>query len=251
MAVRFLDNMHDLHQHSAPSLALNSLGTRKIGVGIMGFAHLLVLLGVPYGSRESEILATQIGSVLFAAAGAESERLAKLRGPFPAWCSELGLPERRNACLSAIAGTATLALLVGTTGGIEPIFSHLAKNRVMGQELLVLDPLVSYVLQDVGFDIAEATSRLLDGECLHEIVGSELADILPIALEIPGDAHIRIQAAFQRQIDGGITKTINCATNTSIDEIGSWVRLAHSKGCMGLTIYRNESLLAQPFSHAL
>lgn len=248
MAVRFLDDMHDLHHHVSPNLAANSLATRKIGVGVMGFAHLLVLLGVPYGAQESEAIAARIGHLITQAARAESERLATRRGPFPAWRSELGIPARRNAYLVAIAGTATLALLVGTTGGIEPIFAHVARHRVIGSEFVVLDPLVAYMAHADGHDLDEVAGRLMAGERLEVVCGSMIARLLPTALELSGETHVRVQAAFQKEIDGGISKTINCPAKTTSDQVKKWLRQAYLSGCMGLTIYRDGSLASQPVS---
>ncbi|MEX1026871.1 MAG: hypothetical protein WD049_02520 [Candidatus Paceibacterota bacterium] len=247
-AVRFLDGMHDLHYHASSRLGANSLATRKIGVGVMGFAHLLVLLGVAYDSPEAEVVAGNIGRLMTKAAQSESERLAALRGSFPAWRPVLGISSRRNACLVAIAGTATLALLVGTTGGIEPIFAHVGRHRVMECEFAILDPLVAYMAQAKGLDPVEVAGRLVGGERLDTVLGPILGRLLPTAIELSGEAHVRIQAAFQREIDGGISKTINCPARTTPEQIGAWVRLAHECGCMGLTIYRDNSLPSQPVS---
>ncbi len=127
LAVRFLDGILDLHAHPHPLLRLNSLATRKIGVGVMGLAHFLALLGVRYGDLESIEIATHVAAALSGAAQEESKRLARARGRFPAW--HAGLPVHRNASLAAIAGTSTLALLTDTTGGIEPVFSHVIQLR--------------------------------------------------------------------------------------------------------------------------
>jgi ribonucleoside-diphosphate reductase alpha chain len=250
VAVRFLDDMIDLHAHTSPELMVNSMATRKIGVGVMGFAHALSLLGIRYGDSASIEIAERIACVLSAEAARESERLGRIRGPFPAWHSRLRLPTRRNATLVAIAATSTLALLAGTTGGIEPIFSHVMKHTVMGETVVVLDPIVAYVGAQRGIEPTQMLRRLTIGETLAEILGEHTARLFPCAHDIPGDEHIEIQSAFQRHIDGGISKTLNCGRETSVGDIANWLRLAHRRGCLGLTIYKESTSVNQPMMDA-
>ncbi|WP_163988891.1 hypothetical protein [Pyxidicoccus caerfyrddinensis] len=247
MGVRFLDGMHDIHNHPSEQLRINSLATRKLGVGVMGFAHMLALLGMRYGEPASIQQAERISSLLMQAAAAESERLAAIRGAYPAWAEGRGLPQRRNASLVAIAGTATLALLVGTTGGIEPVFGRVSRYTVMGEPLELVDPLVSFLASQQGLGEEQVRRAMLGEPSLHE-VAAELAWLVPTAHEVPGEAHIRIQAAFQRHIDGGITKTVNCRPDTTLTDVEHWLRLAHQEGCLGLTIYRDGSRQGQPVS---
>lgn len=246
LAVRFLDGMLDLHRYAYSELGLNSLATRKIGVGIMGFAHFLSLLGIRYGDRASIMMATRVGSLLSSAARKESERLGQLRGSFPAWRADYGMQPRRNAALTAIAATSTLALLVGTTGGIEPVFSHVTKHRVIGDTIVVLDRVVELfgAMRGIASDVI--LGRLTAGEPLARILGADVARLVPIAHEISGEDQIEIQAAFQREIDGGISKTLNCSAGTSVNEISRWLRLAYRRDCMGLTIFRDGARSDQP-----
>lgn len=246
LAVRFLDDMIDLHAHPSHELMINSLATRKIGVGVMGFAHTLSLLAIRYGESASIEFAERIACLLSAEAARESERLGCVRGVFPAWNSELHLPPRRNATLVAIAATSTLALLAGTTGGIEPIFAHVTQHTVMGETVVVLDPIVAYCGAERGIEPPQMLYRLMNGETLDEILGEDTARLFPRAQDIDGDEHIEIQSAFQRHIDGGISKTLNCGPETSIDDITKWLRLAHRRGCLGLTIYKENTSDDQP-----
>lgn len=245
LAVRFLDGMHDLHCHADGAIAANTAATRKVGVGVMGFAHALMLCGMRYGDPASLAFADRIGLLLARAAMAESTRLAEVLGPYPAWRPEHGAP-RRNAGLVAIAGTATIALIAGTSSGIEPLFSHVWEQLVMGQRICVLDPVVAYLLERRGVAPDDALRRLQAGEPLEAIAGAELAVLMPTATDIPGATHISVQAALQKHIDGGITKTINCPAHTSVGEIRDWLVQAHQSGCMGFTVYRAGSLEGQP-----
>lgn len=243
--VRMLDGMHDLQIHANESLKQNSLATRKVGVGVMGFAHALMLLNLSYGSTASMEFARRLSAKLYEAAEAESLRLAEKFGPYPAWQPQHG-KALRNANLTAIAGTATIALLVGTSSGIEPIFSHYLSQRVIDHDVRFLDPVVSFLLEEAGIDLTDATRRLESGESLREIAGNAIADLCPTALELPGYVHIQMQAALQSGIDCGISKTVNCRPETSVTEIRDWLIQAHASGCLGLTIYRNRSLQDQP-----
>jgi ribonucleoside-diphosphate reductase alpha chain len=249
ISVRFLDGMHDLHEHADESFTSNSRATRKLGVGVMGFAHMLALLGIRYGSPASRALASEIGQLAMQAALAASSELAETRGPFPAWRPGQG-PRRRNACLVAIAGTATLSLLAHTTGGIEPIFAHVQRVRAVGTELLVVDPVVAAFAAERGFSIDEVVNTLAGGASLATVFGDEVAALIPTAGQISGIEHVEVQAAFQRAIDGGISKTINCPASTTAEEIERWMGHAYDAGCMGVAIYRDGSLEGQPFADA-
>lgn len=245
IAVRFLDSMHDVHCHANETLRQNTEATRKIGVGIMGFAHTLILCGMRYGDTDSIAFAERLGELMMTAAQQESVRLAQVRGPYPAWRPDHG-PARRNASLVAIAGTATIALLAGTSSGVEPLFSQLWDQTIVGQRIRILDPVVRLMLERHGVDADVAQSELLRGADFASVAGPELAALMPCAIELDGAVHIRVQAALQKHIDGGITKTINCPADTSVDDIVRWLRLAHASSCMGLTIYRARTLDDQP-----
>lgn len=245
LSVRFLDGMHDLHCHANDELKGNTSATRKIGVGIMGFAHVLMLLGMRYGDDACLAFAERVSLVLMTSARQESVRLAHQLGAYPAWHAEHG-EFRRNASLVAIAGTATIALIAGTSCGVEPIFSPIWNQKIIGQHIRILDPVVSFILERAGLDVEQAKERLLSGESLTAIAGHALASLMPSAVDIPGDVHIRVQAALQTHIDGGITKTVNCENNTTVDQISDWIQQAHQSGCVGLMIYRNQSLADQP-----
>lgn len=245
LAVRFLDGMHDVHCHANRELQQNTQATRKIGVGIMGFAHALILCGMRYGDDASIAFAERLGQLMMEAARAESERLAQLLGAYPAWRPEHGAM-RRNGGLVAIAGTATIALIAGTSCGIEPLFSPVWDQIVIGERIRLLDPVVNFVLERHGIDGQQALERLLANENLDAICGPILSALMPSAIDIRGELHIKVQAAFQKYIDGGITKTINCRNETSVGQIRDWLVEAHAAGCLGLTIYRAGSLEGQP-----
>lgn len=245
VSVRMLDGMHDLQTHASERIAANTNATRKVGVGVMGFAHALMLLGLPYGQTGSLAFARQLSCALHEAAERESCRLAARLGPYPAWQAAQGRA-RRNASLTAIAGTATIALLVGVSCGIEPLFAHIIQQRVIDAQVNVLDPVVAFLVEEAGLHAADVEQALQGGQTLRQVAGDALADLCPTALELPGPVHIDVQAALQSGIDCGITKTINCRAETSVEDIHGWLVHAHAQGCLGLTIYRNLTLSNQP-----
>jgi hypothetical protein len=166
-----LDGMHDLQTHASDAIRRNSLATRKVGVGVMGLAHALMLLGLPYGSEVAEAFARQLSKCLYEAACAESRRLASRLGPYPAFDSDDRTP-LRNANLTAIAGTATIALIVGTSCGIEPIISHVTTQRVIESEVRIMDPIVSFLLRERGFDPACVEQRIAKERACARLQGT-------------------------------------------------------------------------------
>lgn len=247
IGVRFLDGMHDIHYHSSPQLKKNTLSTRKIGVGLMGYAHLLILLGIRYGSEESIRLAEEIGKALMQGAQEESTRLAYKRGVYPAALSNnINREKKRNALLVAIAQTSTLSLLVNTSSGIEPINGYLTKQNILDDTIYILDPILAYTVQKLGLNPDDVKNLLLGGIELSNVIGEKLAYLFPRALDIKPEEHIEVQAAFQKSIDGGISKTLNCSFSTNVEEIKQWIQLGHEKGLIGFMIYRDNSLKSQP-----
>ncbi|MBM7620067.1 ribonucleoside-diphosphate reductase alpha chain [Bacillus tianshenii] len=243
--VRFLDGMHDIHDHASPQLQRNTLSTRKIGIGLMGYAHLLALLGIRYGSMESVQIAEKISKLLMDAANEESSRLSEKRGSYPALHPKDSY-KKRNALLVAIAQTSTLSLLVHTSSGIEPINGYVTKQNIMNDEMFILDPVIAHYAVMKELDPEKVKNDLINGKELYDIFGYEIAELFPKALEIKPEEHIEVQAAFQKHIDGGISKTINCSFSTTVEDIESWINLAYKKGLLGFMIYRDKSLLSQP-----
>ena len=158
----------------------------------------------------------------------------------------LSSDNKRNALLIAIAQTSTLSLLVHTSSGIEPINGYVTKQHVMNEEMYILDPLVAYYAETKEKDPEKVKKELIEGEELYEVLGEDVANLFPKALDIKPEEHIEVQAAFQKHIDGGISKTLNCPCKTTVEEIEDWICLAYDKGLLGFMIYRDKSIESQP-----
>jgi ribonucleoside-diphosphate reductase alpha chain len=241
-AVHFLDNVIDANFYPVEAVRTSTLRNRKIGLGIMGFADLLIALGIPYGSDAAVSLASDLMRFVQEEAGAASVLLAASRGPFPAFAqSRLAAqkqPPRRNACVTSIAPTGTISLLAGCSSGIEPLFALSYRREILDSTKTV----------DVHPALVEAlgSSALLEkvrqsGHLPSIGVDPALKQIFATAHEIAPEWHIRMQAAFQRHTETGVSKTINLPNSATASDVRSAYELAFSMGCKGITVFRDGS----------
>jgi len=246
LGVRFLDNVIDVNHYPISEIQQITLGNRKIGLGIMGFADTLVLLDIRYDSAEAVEFAQRIASFVQEQAHQASENLAKERGCFPNWQGSTWETKHhrpmRNASVTTIAPTGTISIIAGCTGGIEPIFSIVSKRRALeGEEFFRLHPLIERLGQQQGWLTDEVRRQLYKGVLPREIpqIPSKLASVLVTAHEIPIEWHVRIQAAFQKYTDNAVSKTVNLPAEATIDDVDEVYRLAYELGCKGITVYRD------------
>ncbi len=229
LAVLFLDNVIDVNKYPLDIIRETTLATRKIGLGVMGFADLLLELGIPYNSDEGVELGARIMSFISSRAQAESETLAGLRGTFPLYGQSVLKTPRRNATVTTIAPTGTLSLIAGVSSGIEPVFAFSYERHVMdGTILTELNPVLEKTLAQNG---AAGLEDLPDDVraafvCAH--------DIAPVW-------HVKMQAAFQQHIDNAVSKTVNFPHGATVDQVRETYDLAYELGCKGVTIYRDGS----------
>jgi ribonucleoside-diphosphate reductase alpha chain len=252
IAVRFLDDVVEVNLAPFPAVAERVRATRKIGLGVMGFAELLIRLGVSYDSPEAVEVAERTMSAITAAARAASEALAMERGVFPAWHGsvyEQPGSRLRNATRTAIAPTGTISIIAGTSPSIEPLFA-LAYRRahVLDEQTL---PEVSPLLHEY-LERHHATSEAMLAEALargrlRNVPGvpAEVQRLFVTALEIPAERHLEIQAAFQRHTDNSVSKTINLPEEATPDDVAHAYRRAWELGLKGITIYRYGSKASQ------
>ena len=244
--VRFLDDVLEVNAWPLPQIAEISARNRKIGLGVMGFADLLVRLGIPYDAPAALSLADELMRFVAAEAGGESERLATLRGPFPGWPtsapSAAGARPRRNATVTTIAPTGTLSVIAGCSSGIEPLFAVAYVRHALGDVALEEEhPLLLERLRAAG---AEATlPRILaNGRCRGVPgVPAEIQAVFATAHDVAPAAHVRMQAAFQHHVDNGVSKTINLPRDAGVAAVRDAFVLAHELGCKGITVYRDGS----------
>jgi len=231
-----------------------SLATRKLGLGIMGFADLLIGLGIPYGDEASLVLAEEIMAFVARESRRASEALARERGPFPAYAGSRlaasGAPERRNATLNTVAPTGSLSILAGCSAGIEPIFAPVYRRRFLdGRETREVHPCFAAVLSERGLDdpgVLEAVAAA--GHAQIEAIPEDLARLFVTAHQVPSRRHVEIQAAFQRHVDNAVSKTVNLPADACPEDVEEVFLLARRLGCKGITVYRDQSREGQVLS---
>jgi len=247
LAVRFLDNVIDANDYSIPEIATMTKATRKIGLGIMGFADLLVKLRIPYDSPLAREVGNDIIDIIKMAAAAKSLELGAVRGTFPAWEDSHYLSHEnfRNACRLTVAPTGTISMIAGCASGIEPLFALAwrKQNILDGQTLFYVNEQFKADAQEYNFYSEELMAFLIDGGLLKDRpeVPNWVKDIYVTAPEITPEAHILMQATFQKHVDSGISKTINFSAEATLEDVGESYLSAWRNGCKGITVYRNGS----------
>jgi len=248
--VRMLDDLLDATSHPLPQVAAIARRNRKIGLGVMGWADLLLRLGIPYDAPEALRLADRVAQGVAEAAHRESRRLAAERGPFPGWPSSAparaGQPPRRNATVTTIAPTGTLSIIAGCSSGIEPLFAVAYVRHALGDVALEEEhPVLLPRLRALGAEAA--LPRILANGRARGVPGvpAEIQRLFATAHDVTPEAHVRMQAAFQRHVDNGVSKTINLPRQASAGEVKRAFLLAHELGCKGITVYRDGSRRGQ------
>lgn len=248
LGVRFLDDVIDVNHFPIPEIEKITRANRKIGLGVMGFAHFLILMGLPYGSDGSVRIAEEVMAYVTQQAREASRELAMQRGPFPNFnrsvYAQRGEPLLRNASATTIAPTGSLSIIAGCSSGIEPIFGISTTRKVAGGiELTEIDPVFQRFAEGHALAILESgsagPSRIPFPDT--SLLAPEIRDLFVTALDVPPSQHIRIQAAFQRHTDSAVSKTINFPANITIQGVKEVFQLAHDLGCKGITIYRDQS----------
>ena len=247
IASHFLDNVIDANQYAVVDIEDMTKATRKIGLGIMGFADLLVQLKVPYNSDIAQEIASSIMQFIRTTSDAYSMKLGSIRGPFPAWNkSDYSVVENyRNACILTVAPTGTISMIAGCASGIEPLFALVWKkqNILEGKTLYYVNPYFEQVAKDEGFYSEELMDALGNGASLQEMeeVPDWIKEVYITSPEISAEDHVNMQAAFQAWVDSGISKTINFSSDATIEDVKEAYLIAWNTGCKGITVYRNGS----------
>ncbi|APV44778.1 ribonucleoside-diphosphate reductase alpha chain [Dehalogenimonas formicexedens] len=252
IAVRFLDNVIDVNKFPVPVIERTTRLTRKIGLGVMGFADMLIQLGVSYNSTKAITMAEEIMEFISERAKEASYNLALERGVFPAWSGSIyekrGLP-MRNASCTTIAPTGTISIIAGVSSGIEPIFAAVfVRNILDGENLLEINPYFERIARERGFYSRELIEQLVTSNHLHsrKEVPEDVRKIFVTAHRVSPEWHVRIQAAFQRHIDNAVSKTVNFPKSASREDIARVFMMAWEWGLKGITVYRDRSRQSQP-----
>jgi len=252
VAVRFLDDVIDQNRFPLKPIDDITHANRKIGLGVMGFADLLILLGIPYDSEDGMKIADQLMRVVREESIAASQRLGHERGAFPEFprsrLAARGEPPRRNATTTSIAPTGTLSILAGCSSGIEPLYAvQYVRTAIDSIQLKEIHPLFVRMAKQAGCWTDSVRRVLGRQESIQAIraVPAELRRLFVTAHDITPEWHIRMQAAFQRHTDNAVSKTINFPSSATVDDIKRSFLLAYREDCKGITVYRSGSRARQ------
>jgi len=254
MAVHFLDNVIDANDYPLPEIAAVTRGNRKIGLGVMGWADLLIQLGIPYDSEQALTLAEKIMGFVQRVGHRASCELARHRGSYPNFSRNCGkeaghrIP-RRNATVTTVAPTGTISIIASCSSGIEPLFalSYLRKHVLDSGEMQEIHPGLMGELSSLGLARPEIMEEILKTGSIQHIseFPEEMRRRYVTALEIAPEWHVRMQAAFQKYSDNAVSKTVNLPFAASPADVEAVYRLAFRLGCKGITAYRDRCRDAQ------
>ena len=254
LAVRFLDNVIDRNRFPLPLIDRMTKQTRKIGLGIMGFADLLIALNIPYNSEAALRTATTLMEFIQSRAHLASAGLAAERGVFPAYRGSLlhaHHQRHRNATVTTIAPTGSISLIAGCSPGIEPLYGVHESRRVMdGVQLTSIHSAFVRRARALGLDLASLQLDLAAHPSIQHLthIPEELRRLFVTAHDVSPEHHVRMQAVVQRYSDSGVSKTVNLPATATKAEVAAAFLLAYQLGCKGLTVYRTGSRERQVFS---
>jgi len=243
-STRFLDNVIDANKFPVKEIEKISKENRRIGLGVMGFAEMLIQLGIPYDSKDAVKTAEKLMKFINNEAIKVSEELAKEKGEFPNSKKSNYKKKRRNVAVTTIAPTGTISIIAGCSSGIEPLFAVAFVRHVMGGTRLVeINPYFEKIAKEKGFYSEELMSKIARTgsiQRLHEIP-EDVKKIFRTALDIDSEWHVKIQAAFQKYTENAVSKTINFPHEATVEDVKKAFLLAYKSDCKGITIYRYGS----------
>jgi len=246
-AVHFLDNIIDMNRYPLPQIEEITKKNRKIGLGVMGFADMLVMLGVKYDSTEAISIAKEVMKFVRDEGRKASARLAEKRGAFPNFEQSIfsgasKIPALRNATITCIAPTGTISMIAGCSSGIEPLFAISYVKKVMGgTELPETNPLFEKIAKDRGFHSEDLMLEIARTGTVSGCpqVPEDVKSLFRTAHEIKPEWHVSMQSAFQLYTDSAVSKTINMPRNATEDQVKEAYLMAFNFGCKGITVFRD------------
>jgi len=253
LSVHFLDNVIDVNKYPLEKIKEITKANRKIGLGVMGWADMLIRLGVPYNSEEASNLAAEVMRFIQTEGRKQSMLLAEERGVFPNFEASVYVNKMklRNATIATIAPTGTLSIIAGCSSGIEPLFAvSYVRNVLEGTKLYEANPYFEEIAKERGFWSRELIERIAERGSLRDFseVPEDIKRIFATAHDISPLEHIRMQAAFQKHVDNAVSKTVNFQHDATPKDVKDVYLLAYRLGCKGVTVYRDGSREKQVLS---
>jgi len=246
--VHFLDNVIDANRYPVPEIERVTKANRRIGLGVMGFADMLCLIGIPYDSERALKVAEEVMKFINDEAHNSSAELAKRRGNFPNFSGSLwdrqGLRWMRNATATTIAPTGSISIIAGCSSGIEPLFAvAFVRNVLEGTRLFEANWAFERIAKERGFWSEELMEKIARSGCVSGLpeVPEDIRRVFVTALEIAPEWHVRMQAAFQKYCDNAVSKTINFPMDATVEDVRRAFELAYELKCKGITVYRYGS----------
>jgi ribonucleoside-diphosphate reductase alpha chain len=247
-AVHFLDNVIDVNRYPVPEIGEITRANRKIGLGVMGFADMLIMLGVPYDSEEGLALAEKIMQFISDESIKKSVETGEERGAFPNFVGSLwekrGYKTIRNATVTTVAPTGTISIIAGCSGGIEPIFAvAFVRNVLEGTKLLETQPTFEELAKERCFYSGDLMMEIAKTGSIQnmEKIPEDVRRTFVTALDIKPEWHVRMQAAFQKYVDNAVSKTVNLPPDATVEDVRQVYLLAYMLKCKGITVYRYGS----------
>lgn len=241
VAVRFLDNCIDVHNYASPVIEKKTKDSRKIGLGVMGFADLLFALEIPYGSKDSLDLIRSIMKVIKDESRKTSNALALKRGSFPRHRDSLWKEPMRNATITSIAPTGSTSLIAGSSQSIEPVYALSFTSKTSeGKEYTILNEVFKTAVDSLAADrTAKIQLQFVDSVQNVSWLDDSFKQVFRTAMDVSPMEHLDVMATFQEFVDNSISKTINLPNKATVEEIKEVIFKAHELHCKGLTFYRD------------
>jgi len=250
-AVHFLDNVIDVNKYPLPEIDKMTKGTRKIGLGVMGWADLLCKLKIPYNSQKALDLAEKVMKFIQEESRKKSAEIAEKKGVFPLYdksiYKNLGI-KVRNATTTTIAPTGTLSIIAGVSSGIEPLFAiSYIRNVMDNEELVEVNPVFEQIAKEEGFYSEDLMRRIAKKGSVSSFaeIPKAIRSVFVTAHDVSPEYHVKMQAAFQKYTDNAVSKTVNLPHDATREDVRQVYTLAYKTNCKGVTIYRDGSRESQ------